>query len=137
MWSRLANALLPLTTQAAEPVDAARYAIPAGPALGNYLLRLQQLLAVRCAGTDAVEGGFLSGEREIVRGQLDLALSLPQSLPLRLTLHETLLRLRTLRPEIAAEFQKPVELLQQRYPLEDAEANSILERQLRTVYGGS
>ena len=135
LWARLANSLLQLAGDAPEHIDAARYQIPAGPALGDYLLRLEQLLAVRCSGTDTAEGGLLSGEREIVRGQLDLALSMPQSFPLRLILHETLLRLRELRPEITAEFRRPVELLQQRYPLEDAAANAILEQQLGKVYG--
>ena len=136
MWSRMAHALLQVAGAAAsEPLDPTRYVIPTGPAMGNYLLRLEQLLAVRCAGSERPGQNFLSGEREIVRGQLDLALSLPRSLPARLVLHETLLRLKALRPEIVAEARQPVELLQQRQPMSDPAAAAVLARQLATIYG--
>jgi hypothetical protein len=62
---------------------------------------------------------------------------LPHSLPSRLILHETLLCLRDLEPHIAAEFRQPVELLQQRYPVPDPQANAILEHQLQAIYSNN
>ena len=47
--------------------------------LANYLLRLEQLLAVRCAGMDGVSPAFLNGEREIIDGNLQLCLWCPDN----------------------------------------------------------
>lgn len=135
IWSQLANRLVQLFGNTPAAVEPSRYTLPANSGLGTYLLRLEQLLAVRCAGSEDEAMNSLSGLREIVRGELDLALSTPHSLPARLILHETLLRLRDIKPHIAAEFRHPAELLQQRYPLPDSQANAILERQLRAIYG--
>ena len=137
LWSQLANLLVKLFGDTPATVEPVRYTLPANSGLGAYLLRLEQLLAVRCAGSENGAPDFLSGVREIVRGELDLALSTPHSLPARLILHETLLRLRDLQPHIAAEFRHSTELLQQRYPLSDAQANVILERQLQAIYGSN
>ncbi len=138
LWSRMAHDLLHVSNSgpdgsSPDPMDAARYGIPAGTALGNYLLGLEQLLAMRCAGS---EPGFshLRSKLEIVRGQLNAALSLPESLPLRLILHETLLRLRELGPEVLEELREPVAWLQRTRPLPDAAANAVLERQLSMIY---
>jgi tetratricopeptide (TPR) repeat protein len=132
-WSQLAPQLLQLLIPPPTSSAAARYILPQGQALSAYLLRLEQLFAVRCAGMDGIPAKFLSGIREILRGELNLALSTPNSLPVRLILHETLLRIRELSANIAAEFRQPVETLQQRYPLADPTANAVLQQQLRSI----
>ena len=138
LWSQMAHSLLQVADGGESAhLDPARYQIPTGAALGNYLLRLEQLLAVRCAGSEKPERPFLTGEREIVQGQLHLALEMPGSLPLRLILHETLMRLKDLRPEIVAEARKPVEALQERQPLPDPDVQAVLARQLKTIYRDS
>ena len=50
------------------------YQVPSGTDGSSYLLRLEQLLGVRCAGMEDVEGGFLYGEREVVDGNIALSL---------------------------------------------------------------
>jgi tetratricopeptide (TPR) repeat protein len=137
LWSQLANQLVKLFGDTPAATEPSRYALPANSGLAAYLLRLEQLLAVRCSGSENGKAALLNGVREIVRGELDLALSTPHSLPARLILHETLLRLRDLDPHIAAEFRHPAELLQQRYPLSDAQANAVLENQIQAIYGSN
>ncbi len=110
----------------------ALYTLPAAPARGNYLLRLEQLLAVMCAGGDDTPS--LNGEREMVRGMLDLSLNSPGCVPIRLVLLDTLRRFKKLRPEIAAEMREPVTLLQAKVPLADAAANAVLVAMLDEVY---
>ncbi|MGH8022974.1 MAG: hypothetical protein ACRED1_05305, partial [Limisphaerales bacterium] len=60
------------------------YQVPAAPHFAYYLLRLEQLLALRCGSMDDVPAGFLSGEREIIDGNLQQCLNLPQNVPARL-----------------------------------------------------
>ena len=110
------------------------YVLPHESDLANYLLRLEQLLAVRCAQLETASAGFLSGEREIVRGQFDLALRAPQSLPVRLILLETLRGLHKVEPGIAAEFRSQADLLQQRYPLADAALQALLASEFLHVF---
>jgi tetratricopeptide (TPR) repeat protein len=135
LWSQLKELLVQLFGNAPATIELSRYTLPDND-LGTYLLRLEQLLAVLCTGSEDAANS-LTGVREIVRGDIDLALKAPHSLPARLILHETLLRLRNLYPQIADEFRHPAELLQQRYPFLDAQANAILERQLQAIYGSS
>jgi len=51
------------------------YRVPTGVNFAAYLLRLEQLLAVRCAGMDGVNPSFLNGEREIIDGNLQLCVA--------------------------------------------------------------
>ena len=124
------RSLLPATSFAPP----ARYTLPPDALLGNYILRLEQLLAVACASGQPPESQGLNGERDIVRGMLELSLEAPASLPPRLILHEALRRFLTLRPAIAAEMRDPVLLLQSRYPMPDPETNAVLLTQLDTLY---
>ena len=129
LWSRLQPALAAVIGPATEP-PSPRYTLPAAAQLSNYLLRLEQLLAVRCAAAVAKEHYNLSGEREILRGMLALAVAEPQCLPARLLLNDCLLRFHGMRPEIAAEFREQATLLQTRYPLADQAAAAVLAEQL-------
>ena len=59
------------------PAQQPRYGLPADNGFADYLLRLEQLLAVQCAARDPeANGNFLFGEPEIVQGELNLALHL-------------------------------------------------------------
>ena len=112
----------------------ARYTLPPAGWMEQYLLRLEQLLAVACAGGDERGPAGLTGEREMVRGMLDLSLAAPACLPARLILLDTLRRFRRLRPDVVDQFREPVMLLAERYPLVDAEANAVLASELKLIY---
>jgi tetratricopeptide (TPR) repeat protein len=131
LWTSLQPPLNNLFNETTQP--AAFYTLPTQAALGNYLLRLEQLLAVRSSNADDLPANFLTGELEIIRGQLDLAISAPQSFPARLILLATLRAMQKRRPEIVAEFLSAAELLQQRYPLSDPQANTLLAMELQSI----
>ncbi len=104
------------------------YAPPAPPHLAHYLLRLEQLLAIRCA-TSATA---LHGVREIVEGCLHLCLDFPASIPIRALLADVVARMRNLRPDVVAEFQERLELLQTEHPVAEP-AQSTLAALLGTA----
>jgi hypothetical protein len=108
-----------LTAQTGVPPIqfSALYDAPSGNSFGNYLLRLEQLLAVRCSGMDGVGPNFLNSEREIVAGDIDLALSCPQNVVVRLVLAQTLHASKRVRPDIVVEFKDKVEMLRAEHPL--------------------
>ena len=99
-----------------RPVPPA-YTLPADPGLLAYLLRLENLLATRCSGTDNVAAGLLNGEREILEGNLDLCLQAPYSVSVRLLLAQTLLAMKRVRPDILPLFADRIRLLQKENPL--------------------
>jgi tetratricopeptide (TPR) repeat protein len=103
------------------------YAVPAGAHIPLYLLRLEQLLAIRCAAMKGVASGFLHGEREIVEGNIYQCLEVPASVSTRILLAETLLAMKRVRPDILLEFRDRLTLLQREYPLA-APAQGVLER---------
>ena len=105
------------------------YHVPEGKEFPFYLLRLEQLLAIRCAATDGTQAGFLNGEREIVDGTLQLALAYPHSVTLRLLLAQTLLSMRKVRPDIMPEFRDKILLLQSENPLESP-AHGVIQRMI-------
>lgn len=96
----------------------ATYAVPQGASFPFYLLRLEQLLAVRCGGMDGAQRGFLSGEREIVDGTLQLCLSHPDSLSVRLLFAQTLAAMKRARPDVVGEFRDKAPLLHKNHPLQ-------------------
>ena len=114
---RLAAEVVELLSAFGPATSSSAYNVPTDGAFPSYLLRLEQLLAVRCASMEGVPAHFLSGEREILNGQLELCLHLPQSLPARLLLVETLAAMRKVRPEIAAAFEPRFIQLIQEHPL--------------------
>jgi tetratricopeptide (TPR) repeat protein len=96
------------------PVPAA-YVVP--EPFGAYLLRLEQLLAVRCAGMDGVALHFLQGEREILEGDLALCHGAPENVPARVLLVETMGALARVRPEVVQGFQESFVQLQKEHPV--------------------
>jgi tetratricopeptide (TPR) repeat protein len=96
------------------PVPSA-YVVP--EPFGTYLLRLEQLLAVRCAGMDGVAPQFLQGEREILEGELALCEAAPRNVPARVLLVETMGALARIRPEVVQSFQESFIQLQKNYPV--------------------
>jgi hypothetical protein len=92
----------------------------------EYLVRLEQLLAVRCSALDGIDSrSFLSGEREIVDGNLRLCLENPRAVNVRLLLAQTVASLRGSRAEVVSEFGDRLALLQKEYPLPEP-AQSIV-----------
>jgi hypothetical protein len=85
--------------------------------LSQYLLRLEQLLAIRISTTQSADDGFLSGERAMVDGNIALALTNPRNPTTRIVLLETVLALKKSRPEIIKEYRGKLELLQREHPL--------------------
>ncbi len=126
--SRIAERLLAAVTEHAQvrpqPMTEA-YSVPRGQELANYLLRLEQLLAVRCAAMDHVGPDFLNGEREILDGNLDLCLFCPDNVTTRLLLAQTVLYMRRVRPDVVDEFREKLQALQQEHAL-DPSAQAML-----------
>lgn len=82
-----------------------------------YLLRLEQLLAVRLGAMEETSPQFLSGEREIVAGNLQQCLVYPSGVNVRLLLARTLLAMKKANPQVLTEFRERIELLQKDKPL--------------------
>jgi tetratricopeptide (TPR) repeat protein len=126
----LANQLIALLQEHAEVQPLApppQYQAPVTAWFGSYLLRLEQLLAVRCASMDDVPSGSLSGEREIVDGNLQLCLEYPQNVGIRILFVQTLLAMKRARPAVVAEYREKVARLQREKPLPEP-AHSVLQR---------
>lgn len=126
----LARQLISLLRQEADATSqqmSVEYAVPQGSSFPYYLLRLEQLLAVRCGGMEGTGQGFLSGEREIVDGNLQLCLSHPDSLSVRLLFAQTLTAMKRARPNVVGEFRDKAALLQKNHPLPGA-AQGVIER---------
>jgi hypothetical protein len=97
------------------------YMPPAPPQLAHYMLRLEQLLAVRCARSPDA----LHGIREIVEGAMHLCLDLPKSVTLRALLADIVARVRNIRPDVADEFAERMRLLQEEHPLEEPAQSAL------------
>ena len=133
----LARQLLTLLREHAEvqTVSAPQlYQVPAAPHFAGYLLRLEQLLAVRCAGMEGVAAGFLNGEREILDGNLQLCLDFPQHVSVRVLLTQTLLGMKRARPDILPEYRDKIALLQKEKPLPEP-AHGVVQRLLNEAFG--
>jgi len=103
------------------------YQLPDAPYFASYLLRLEQLLTVRCASMDDVRADFLHGEREVVDGNLQLCLEFPHNTNLRILLAQTLLTLKRPRPEVPGEYREKIALLQTEKPLAEP-AQGIVQK---------
>ncbi|MBC3928601.1 lipopolysaccharide assembly protein LapB [Undibacterium sp. CY21W] len=116
----LADKLLELlNTKAGIEIHAAtnKYILTESNYFPAYLLRLEQLLAVRCSSIDKVDSRFLNGEREILEGNLLQCLDAPTSVNTRLLFAQTLRAMKRARPDILPEFSERVALLQKEHPL--------------------
>jgi tetratricopeptide (TPR) repeat protein len=108
------------------------YQVPNTAYISDYLLRLEQLLAVRCAGMEGVPREFLHVEREIIDGSLQLCLTTPSNIATRILLVQTLLTMNKIRPEVVREFADKVAMLQKDKPLAEP-AQSIVQEMLSAV----
>jgi tetratricopeptide (TPR) repeat protein len=95
------------------------YRLPASSKLSNYLLRLEQLVAIRCATIDGVPDRFLNGEREIIDGNIQLCLANPDNAVTRILMAQTINAMRRVRPDIVPEFANKWGLLQKEKPLSE------------------
>jgi hypothetical protein len=101
------------------------YDFPTGAEFPFYLLRLEQLLATRCTAMEGADG-FLSSERDIIDGNIQLCIASPNCIPARGLLAQTLLAMKRVRPEILSEFRDKLALLQKEKPLQEP-AHSIVQ----------
>lgn len=102
---QLADEVVDLLASMGAGQTPAAYQLPDAGSLSSYLVRLEQLMAVRCATMDGVPASFLNGEREILEAELTLCLEQPNNVPVRLLLVETLGAMQRVRPEAVAEFR--------------------------------
>ena len=124
----LADQLIALLVQnarlTASPSPAMHYVLPPGR-LSDYMLRLEQLLATRCAAMPDPHRGTLNGERNILDGNLDLCLAFPANVPARLILAQTVVSMNKIRPDVNAEFLPRLERLQQVLPLAEPAGSAV------------
>lgn len=93
------------------------YQWPTGSDASDYVLRLEQQLAVACMYFDFLKGGGLSGEHEIIDGTLQLCVRQPRNPLLRIVLAEIVRHMRQVRPETLPQYQEKIDLLQRSHPL--------------------
>jgi tetratricopeptide (TPR) repeat protein len=98
-----------------------------------YLLRLEQLLAVRCSAMGDVGKNFIYGEREVMDGNVQLCLAWPGSVATRLLLLQTASVMKKVRPAIVDEFKDKLTLLQKEKPLPEP-SNSVTQRILNELF---
>lgn len=131
---RLVELLCGEMTIQVRPVPV-NYALPERAQFLLYLLRLEQLLAVRCGSLENTPAEFLSGEREIIDGNIRQCLDTPGSVSARILLAQTLLAMKRVRPQVVGEFKERVALLQKERPLAEpagAIVQSMLDEALAT-----
>jgi tetratricopeptide (TPR) repeat protein len=93
------------------------YTLPEGDWLFIYLVRLEQMLAVSCNSMDKEKALGLSGERDILDGNLQQCLHIPTSVNVRILFAKTLLYMKDVRPDILPEFSERIAMLQKEKPL--------------------
>jgi tetratricopeptide (TPR) repeat protein len=118
--ARRTVAMLVQLTEISINEPSALYQVPRGKQCPYYLLRIEQLLATRCAGMEGQSPGFLNGERQILDGMIGLCLSCPSNAVSRIILAETMLAMKRVRPDVTAEFSEKVQHLQKQHPLSDS-----------------
>ncbi len=83
----------------------------------DYLLRLEQHLAVAATCYEGLVGGGIYGQREILTGITQLCCRQPANFTFRMLLARTTTYLQKTDPEILSEFADRISLLQREYPL--------------------
>lgn len=125
---QLSDQLLELLGKEAEVesrTSPALYQVPMGTHFPYYTLRLEQLLAVRCGGMEGIKPGFLSGEREIIDGNIQLCVEHPVNVTTRILLAQTLSAMKRVRPDIPPEFKDKITLLQREKPMNEPARGDI------------
>lgn len=99
----------------------------------DYLVRLEQQLAVLYKQFDTGDGYVLYNEREILDGVLHLCLRQEKNQRVRMLFAQTLRQMKKARPELLSEYKEKTEQLQQKYPL-SGEINSLLEKAFKESF---
>jgi len=120
--AELADEVVELLSALGPATASPAYEVPGPTTFGSYLLRLEQLLAVRCASMEGVVPQFLNGEIEILQGELDLCRAEPSNVPARLLLQATYEAIGKLKPESAKAFDEVYARLKQEYPMASVDA---------------
>jgi tetratricopeptide (TPR) repeat protein len=110
------------------------YQVPAGIDFSNYLLRLEQQLAVSCMHDKTLRGGGLSGEHEILDGIVQLCASQPANPLVRMVLVQTLRHMRKVRPEILPEYTDKLARLQREHPI-SGDVGELIEKEMPEIMG--
>lgn len=133
--ARRAKELLARTTELELVEPAAGYRLPKGKDFARYLLRLEQMLAVRCVAMHANNGGeiALSDPREILDGNLRQCLAYPESLSLRVLMAHTFLMMKRIFPEILPEFKEKLARFGAEYPLPEP-GEGVMDRIFDVVF---
>lgn len=95
------------------------YQVPSGRRFADYLLRLEQLLAVRSQLIEENHRVFLSGEREILAGSMGLSRDEPTNITTRTLLLATFQAMKRCRPAIVTEFADRLRDLEKQVPLSE------------------
>ncbi len=111
------------------------YKVPTDADLASYLVRLEQLLAVRCSSMEGTAPNFLSGGRDILDGDLQLCLNQPKNATVRILLLQTCLSMKSSHPGIVSEYIDKLERLQAEHPLSEP-TNSLVLGLLASVVVG-
>ncbi len=115
--AELADEVVELLSVLGPATPSPAYEVPGPSTFGSYLMRLEQMLAIRCAAMDGVPPTFLNGEREILEAGLDLCLAEPENVPARLLFFGSFEALRRMRPAVEAEFAEKIANLKRDHPL--------------------
>jgi tetratricopeptide (TPR) repeat protein len=94
------------------------YQRPTGADLFDYLLRLEQQLVITSMHQDFLQGGGISGERDMLDGILQLCLRQPSNYVVRIVLSQTLRQIKNYKPNIISEYREKIELLKHDFPLQ-------------------
>jgi tetratricopeptide (TPR) repeat protein len=119
--AELADEVVELLSVLGPAEESPAYKVPGPRTFASYLLRLEQMLAVRCASMEGVPPNFLNGEHEILMGELDLCLAEPANVPARLLLQGTFAAMEKLKPEVTRDFAGKLEQLKRDHPMPDVE----------------
>ena len=103
------------------------YDVPRAELFPHYLLRLEQLLAVRSTGVDHALPMPLTGAHEIMDGNISLCLYAPENVTTRILLLQTWRSLRHALPQVAADFDDKLARLAREHPLA-GEAQTVAEK---------
>ena len=93
------------------------YSCPTGKDFSDYVFRLEQQLVIISMHLDNLKGGGISGERDMLDGILQLCVSQPANMTVRMVFAQTLYQMQKVRPDILPEFKEKIELLQHKDPL--------------------
>lgn len=95
------------------------YAAPVPPQLESYLVRLEQLLALRKAAENPSFVHRLTLKREILDGNIGLCLANPHNLAARILFAQTCLAMKQVSPDLLPEFKDRVLKFQAKHPLDE------------------